>query len=72
MSRYLRGEYVAEIRMDVSKIRTSTKIDPVLSKVYKHIQSGWPNIIEDSAPKQYMLKRDELIPRRAASYGVLV
>ena len=53
-------EHVNDSIMGVSKIRTSTMRDPVLSRVYKHVQSGWPNIIEDSEFKQYMVKRDEL------------
>ena len=52
-------------------IKKETQVDPVLSKVYNYIISGWPSVV-DPTPVPFKTKRDELsVPSRVAYYGVL-
>ena len=52
-------EKIDSTLITVSQIRTWTRRDPLLSKVYRYVQFGWPTSVPaDLQP--YFVKRDEL------------
>ncbi len=53
-------ELVDSTPVTSTHIKSWTRKDPVLSKVFTFVQSGWPNTCDDSEVKAYFIRRDEL------------
>lgn len=49
-----------EVPIDFQEVAKCTQKDPILSKVYEYVLSGWPNSINDENLKSYFNKRAEL------------
>ena len=51
--------HLSTMATNANKIKEWTRRDPILSKVYYHISSGWPNNIDESL-HPYRTRKDEL------------
>ena len=49
-----------EIPVSSQQIAKATRTDPLLSKVYDFVLSGWPENVEDLDLQKYFNKRNEL------------
>ena len=66
---FLDSEVVTNVTSPM--IKKETQVDPVLSKVYTYVISGWPGVV-DPTLVPYKSKRDELTVQQAVYCGALV
>ncbi|CAB3257988.1 unnamed protein product [Arctia plantaginis] len=53
--------FVNEVPLSYQEIAKYTQKDPILSKVYEYVMTGWPNYMSDECLKPYFSKRAELV-----------
>ena len=53
-------EHLSTGPLTAVQIKTMTRKDPILSRVYMHILHGWPPATDDHTLQPYSLKQNEL------------
>ena len=53
-------EYLDSTPLSHAQIRLWTDHDPILARVRKWVQSGWPSLVEQEEFEPYFKRRDEL------------
>ena len=66
-------DHIQALPISSLQIQKATQTDPILSKVYRFIQTGWPTQIPDEDIKPYWLHRSDLTMEcNCVMYGIRV
>ena len=56
-----------QLPVTAEQVQTATRQDRVLSQVYRYVQQGWPNVVEEFKPFAHC--KQELSTRKLSTLG---